>query len=440
MICDRDLHKSLKSEMLLKVSVTGLELALVKLMWGKEDVAFSLHVAPKSYSTSGIQIPDFLSYLGFSRQSCSFLGNECYVKQVDECFNLDTFGQAFGEAYQQLIKAEQHLQSCGFFLKHPEGWGYFFGKQSGGHSHNNYLDYTGDGHTSSTTPQIIKNVEDDAFYFVFTWIENGEHSKGWTIHYRPKHPPLSIELQGVFRFLGIKDFNQCPQFEFEPCSWRHIKYQQLGDRFFDGNAEIAHRFFDSHQQNFSPGVKALLTAQEIMERVGMGFLPSFERPETRRSQEIKKRITTLERAKESLSKTNPSFDVAISFAGTERNYAEAIANKVKAAGFNVFYDDFYPEVLWGKNLVEFFHEIYSKNSRYCVILVSNEYLKREWTVHERKSAQERMLREKGNEYILPIKIEDVELPGLPSTIGYLSISTGIERIADILIKKLEKNR
>jgi hypothetical protein len=113
-------------------------------------------------------------------------------------------------------------------------------------------------------------------------------------------------------------------------------------------------------------------------------------------------------------------------------------SRVKAAGLQVFYDKFYPEALWGKNLGEFFHEIYSKRSRFCVIFVSNEYLNSEWTVHERRSAQERMLKEKGNEYILPIKVDDVELPGIPSTIGYLPISIGIDKIAEALIKKLKK--
>ena len=45
-----------------------------------------------------------------------------------------------------------------------------------------------------------------------------------------------------------------------------------------------------------------------------------------------------------------TFDVAISFVGSERTYAEALANAVREAGFAVFYDDFYPAQLWGKNL------------------------------------------------------------------------------------------
>jgi len=168
----------------------------------------------------------------------------------------------------------------------------------------------------------------------------------------------------------------------------------------------------------------------------MSLLPSFARPEMRRAQEIAGRVLTNKREARSSRQENPNFDVAISFAGTERSYAEELANKIKAAGFEVFYDKFFPEDLWGKNLVEFFYDIYSRRSRYCVILVSSEYLGREWTVHERRSAQERMLKEKGNEYILPIKIEDVELPGIPATMGYLPIEMGIDKIAEALLKKL----
>ena len=49
----------------------------------------------------------------------------------------------------------------------------------------------------------------------------------------------------------------------------------------------------------------------------------------------------------------------------------------------------------------------------------------------------RALAERGSEYILPIKVDGSELPGMPPTIGYLSLSEfGIEQIAELLIKKL----
>ena len=433
MVGGRDLHKSLKSEILAKANASGSELALVKLAWGKDEVAFSLHVAPTTWSTSGLQIPDLLSYLGFSRQPCLFLRNECFVREVDGNVDLDAFGAALATAYQELIQSQRFLERCGFRLAQPEGWGYFFGKRSG---ERRTRGYSGDGHTSAAPPERLKTAEDDAFRFILSWIKNSEHDKGWTIHYQPKHTPLSVDLRSVFNFLGIDEFRQCPEFGFEPCNWRHIQFEERDDDIFNRSADTAHSYFDAHQQNFSPGIKALLAAQATMERLGMSLLPSFARPEMRRAQEIAGRVLTNKREARSSRQENPNFDVAISFAGTERSYAEELANKIKAAGFEVFYDKFFPEDLWGKNLVEFFYDIYSRRSRYCVILVSSEYLGREWTVHERRSAQERMLKEKGNEYILPIKIEDVELPGIPATMGYLPIEMGIDKIAEALLKKL----
>jgi hypothetical protein len=132
-----------------------------------------------------------------------------------------------------------------------------------------------------------------------------------------------------------------------------------------------------------------------------------------------------------------SFDVAVSFAGTEREYAQQLAQALREAGYAVFCDDFYPEQLWGKNLTIFFDEIFRKRARYCVMFVSKEYQTRKWTIHEARSAQARALEEKGNEYILPIRIDDTELEGLLPTIGYVPIASGIDKIGEMLIKKLQ---
>jgi hypothetical protein len=132
------------------------------------------------------------------------------------------------------------------------------------------------------------------------------------------------------------------------------------------------------------------------------------------------------------------FDVALSFAGTERQHAEELAKRVRDAGFEVFYDGFYPEQLWGKDLASFFDRIYRKESRFCVMFVSREYADRMWTTHERRSAQARALQERGLEYILPIRVDDTDLDGLPPTIGHLSLREhSVNRIADLLIKKLK---
>jgi hypothetical protein len=72
-----------------------------------------------------------------------------------------------------------------------------------------------------------------------------------------------------------------------------------------------------------------------------------------------------------------------------------------------------------------------------VVFVSTEYKERTWTNHELRSAQAKALEQKGDEYILPVKVDATELDGLPPNVGYVSISLGIDKIAELLIKKLQ---
>ena len=201
----------------------------------------------------------------------------------------------------------------------------------------------------------------------------------------------------------------------------------------DSNANTAHGWFDSHAQYFSSGIQKLLSANAEIEKTGLTFLP-FQKPAERLDNDIEKRVT---RPKSATKPADAKFDVAISFAGTEREHAEKLATTLKDAGFSVFYDEFYPEYLWGKNLVDTFDEIFRKRSRYCVIFISKEYKDRVWTNHERQSAQARALNEKGKEYILPIKVDETELDGMPPTVGYVPLKKGIEKIGELLVKKLK---
>jgi len=60
------------------------------------------------------------------------------------------------------------------------------------------------------------------------------------------------------------------------------------------------------------------------------------------------------------------FEVAISFARSERGYARTIASIVEANGINVFLDEFFEPDLWGKNLVESLSDIYENKAKYCL--------------------------------------------------------------------------
>jgi hypothetical protein len=130
------------------------------------------------------------------------------------------------------------------------------------------------------------------------------------------------------------------------------------------------------------------------------------------------------------------YDVTLSFAGEDRVHAEALAERLRAANVKVFYDQYEQANLWGKDLYEHLHSVYSEQATYCVVFVSEHYAKKLWTTHERKAAQERAFKDGGGEYILPIRIDETRLPGLADTIGYVNISEGVQRIADMVVAKL----
>ena len=398
-------------------------------------MAYSLHACPSEFSTAGIQWTDVLSYLGFSRTQCPFHHGDAYCRFVEAGFDLEACGQALGNAYKGVQAAERHFEACGYWLPRPEGFGYFYGKPS---SQNRRFNSStrGDGHTSSKGKQL-KVAEDANFEFALSWIEGGQ-DRGWTTHYRPKHGPTSEEISAIFDWIGLKKFKECPEFEFDSCRWRFTQFENRDDAMGFGNADMAHRYFDGHASNFSSAIETFLSAEACLEPIGFTMLQVSGRPQQRQSQSIGRRIEKPDRPLRS-KEDDQHFDVAISFAGANRVEAEQLALQVQAAGFSVFYDGFYGADLWGKNLVEFFDEIYRKRSRLCVMFVSKQYEEKAWTNHERRSAQARAIEEKGSEYILPIRVDGTELPGMLPTIGYVSLSEhGIDEIAQMLIEKLKK--
>jgi hypothetical protein len=132
------------------------------------------------------------------------------------------------------------------------------------------------------------------------------------------------------------------------------------------------------------------------------------------------------------------FDVALSFAGEDREYVGTIANQLRARGIRLFYDQYEQVTLWGKDLYEHLDDVYQRAARYCVLFVSEHYARKVWTTHERKSAQSRALREK-EEYILPVRFDDTEIPGLRATIAYIDTRfTTPEELVDLILQKIQR--
>ncbi len=130
------------------------------------------------------------------------------------------------------------------------------------------------------------------------------------------------------------------------------------------------------------------------------------------------------------------YDIAFSFAGEQRKQVEEIARSLEAAGVEVFYDNFSKAQLWGKDLYQHLSDVYQKKARFCIIFISKEYAEKAWTNHELKAAQARAFKEKGAEYILPVRFDDTEVAGILPTTGFLDFRT--ESAAGICAAALEK--
>ena len=429
----RDFHKILKYDNLLKsrpINSGSIRLAYIRHYWSTGDPVCGLHVFPfPSNQQNTVQPEYFLKSLGFESHSriCSYLVDvdsphhnyQCHTQWVPEDFDVFLFINSFNSVYLRLVRAQEELNQCGIYLDQQ-------------------AQTYGDGHTGVPTYQNGR-WDDDIFSSKFTLLEN-DGVNSWTIHSLPKHPPLSPELQAALAFLGIREFPNCPEHNSESCYWRSVSFEietfdPIGipiKRKHDNGYKVR-RWLEAHKDHFSSGIEKLIAANAEMKKSGIEFLntdalgkhlvntdiePSLGKPKTQ-------------------SPTTYNYEVAISFAGTERKFARELAEFLKAKGVLVFWDEFNPDKLWGKNMVEYFDLVFRKDSRYCVVFVSKDYQERAWTRHEFRSAQARALEERGDEYILPIKVDDTELDGLPPTINHLSIDRGIEEIGEILIKKLQ---
>jgi TIR domain len=92
--------------------------------------------------------------------------------------------------------------------------------------------------------------------------------------------------------------------------------------------------------------------------------------------------------------------------------------------------------LWGHDLYALLDDVYRKRARFTIVFVSRFYASKPWTQHERQSAQARALTNIGP-YLLPVRLDDSELPGLRPTVGYVDArKTSVDRIVSLIEQKL----
>ncbi|GAB3967440.1 hypothetical protein GCM10027615_16900 [Plantactinospora veratri] len=135
------------------------------------------------------------------------------------------------------------------------------------------------------------------------------------------------------------------------------------------------------------------------------------------------------------------FDVAISFSGADREIAVEISERIKSAGYRVFYDRDYQHVLLGEDLAQYLQDTYFRRSRFVVAVISKAFVASKWAGNwEWKAVLSRMQAQKGA-YLLPYIVENVELLGLNPTLGYVGgAQFRPEQFADLVVRKLRTSR
>ena len=151
----------------------------------------------------------------------------------------------------------------------------------------------------------------------------------------PHHSQSDSLLTDVLYF---QTFDSCPDFDFEPCYW--IFAQQAG--LDPVAAQMIHAAFDRMPQTFPAALSALAAVEDAMQPVGMVF-PRALIPTLKKLAKIAEVVAAVVPEASSAGParlaTQPGgheFDVAVSFAGSERTQAETLAAILKKQASRFF--------------------------------------------------------------------------------------------------------
>jgi hypothetical protein len=138
------------------------------------------------------------------------------------------------------------------------------------------------------------------------------------------------------------------------------------------------------------------------------------------------------------------YDIALSFAGEQRVFVREVADLLRGQGILVFFDEYNQAKMWGEDLSQYLWRVYYKESNYCGMFISEDYVRKAWPTWEKRAAIAREVKTLGG-YILPVRFDDSEVPELPAAVVYLPANikwpkrgAGLDPqgIVDMYIKKV----
>ena len=138
------------------------------------------------------------------------------------------------------------------------------------------------------------------------------------------------------------------------------------------------------------------------------------------------------------------YDFALSFAGADRDVAEALFKNISENEVEVFYDKNEQHRILAEDVEEYLRPIYQTEAQFVIVLLGREYPKRIWTKIESDAFKERF----ADGSVIPVWFADVDESIFDTTREKAGLSFDrckdfkdqIEELTQVLIKKLAESR
>jgi hypothetical protein len=144
------------------------------------------------------------------------------------------------------------------------------------------------------------------------------------------------------------------------------------------------------------------------------------------------------RSQVNIRRVGYEYDVAVSFAGADRPIVSQLVEALKARGLEVFYDFDQQAVLWGKDLRKELARVYSQDTQYMIVCLSDAYPEKDWPTFEFEIGKTASAK-RTEDYLLPLIVgaDRPTIVGLPATVGHISLQDhSVEEVADLVVEKI----
>jgi len=132
------------------------------------------------------------------------------------------------------------------------------------------------------------------------------------------------------------------------------------------------------------------------------------------------------------------FRIALSFPGERRPFVSQVAGYLAAqlGGTAILYDTWYEAEFARPNLDTYLQALYHDQSDLIAVFLCADYERKEWCGLEWRALRD-LIKRRRSESVMPLRLDDTEIPGLFSIDGYVWIGDrSAEEIAGVILERL----